>query len=311
METDYDKLNDSAEEFHRAAKELREFHATAKRTRANQLYKRDAKKLEGLERRLAATQSGLIAAMPRLVARDEDEATKPIDLDVFFASVANGYIKAQTNLDLASSDYLKASLGKPHVLPSVFRIPKLSAEVKFALNEISSETVNLIFFKNQTSSEARNEQTVQFEIVAAPPPPGVVAKPPTDALIAPIFVTAVFSKLRRAEILDAVKRYRLPGDNTAGGTVTDNMLDRTNLLKDPDAVIILSLEGDRRFLLTTADQGNLPAGGSVGVWYFETDPAALAVLRKFGGAADKNIELVRALVAALGKTQKQFLKELA
>ena len=315
MDTDYDKLHALAEDLREAAGALQEFHATKKLTRANRLYKRDEKRLEGLERRLAESQSNLLAALPPppapvaqrnvLVERDGKEEPAKANLDEFFASVANGYINAQKNLDVASSNYLKSTLGQPHVLPSIFKIPKMSAEVKFAVEKIDKETVGLIFHKNQTSLEARNEQTVSFEIVAAPPPPGVVARPATDVLISPVFVTTVFSKTRRGEIFDAIRRYRLPGDNT--GTQTDQRLDRPNLLDDPDSVIILSLDGDSRFLLTTA---NAAAAGNVGVWYFDAEAPALAVARKFGGAADANVTLLRDLFVTLGGAQKKFLSKL-
>jgi hypothetical protein len=308
MDIDYDKMHASADDFREAAKALQDFHTTKKLTRTNQLYKRDAKKLEGLERRLTESQLNLMDALPPLLRADaEKEETAKFNFDEFFASVANGYIAAQKNLDVASSEYLKTVIGQPHVFPSVFKIPKLAAEVKFALDKIDKETVGLIFYKNQTSSETRNEQTVHFEIIAAPPPPGVVAQMPTDVLISPVFVTTVFSKSRRGEIFDAIKKYKLPGDNT--GTQTDKTLDRPNLLQDPDTVIIVSVDGDRRFLLTTANAG---VAGNVGVWYFdfEAQPPALAVVRKFGGA-DANITLLRDLIVRLGDAQKKFLNKLA
>lgn len=315
MDIDYDKLDESAEDFREAAKALRDFHATKKLTRDNRLYKRDEKKLEGLERRLAESQLKLADALPppspvdaltrQFGAERNSEVSAKSNLDEFFVSVANGYIRAQQNLDTASAEYLRMSLGQPHVLPSIFKIPKLTAEVKFALEKIDKETVGIIFHKTHTSSATLNEQTVHFDIVAAPPPPGVVAQPPTDALMSPVFVTTVFSKSRRAEIFDAIRKYKLPGNSDAQ---TDAKLDRPNLLQDPDAVIILTLDGDRRFLLATANAGG---AGNVGVWYFESETPALAAVRKFGGATDANIALLRDLVVRLGDAQKRFLNKLA
>lgn len=298
MDIDYDKLHAPVEELSGAVKALRDFHASKKLTAANQLYKRDAKKLERLERRLAESQSKLVAALPPTLVAAEKEESVAFKFDEFFTSVADGYIKAQRNLDAASVEYLKAVSGQPHVLPSIFKIPKLAAEVKFALDKVEGQAVQFIFFKNQTTSETRNEQTVNFEIVAAPPPHGMVAPPPA-ALVAPVIVTAVFSKAGRAEIFDAIR-------NLPGGANTDKALDRPNLLQDPDAVIIIAVDGDRRLLLAAANQA---APGNVGVWYFETEPPALVVARKFGGATDVNIQRLRDLVARLGEAQKKFLSQ--
>jgi hypothetical protein len=302
MDIDYDEIHKSAEEFRKAAEALKDFHAKKKLTRSGQLYKSDAKRLEGLERRLAESQATLVVAMPPILAArglaDNREEPQTIDLDQFFAAVGTGFLKAQRNLDAASSEYLKTVSGQPHILPSIFRIPKMSAEVKFAVDKIDQETVGLIFYKEQQKAQTLNQQSVQFEIVSAPPPQGTP--------VAPVIASVVLSKTRRAEILDAVKAYRLPGDNT--GTTTDNRLDRPNLLQDRDTVIIIAIDGDKRFLLAAA---NLAAAGNVGVWYFDAQPPSLAVLRKFGSPADPNITFVRDFITMLGNTQKAFLNKLA
>lgn len=296
MDIDYDRLHASTEDFRKAVEALQDFHAKKTLTRDNRLRKTDAKKLERLERQLADSQLNLAAAMPATLAATDTEEVR-FDFDQFFKSVADGYIKAQGGLDDASMEYLKSVSGQPHVLPSIFKIPKLAAEVKFALDKVEGETVQFIFFKNQTTSETRNEQTVNFEIVAAPPPAGMVTPTPAPALVAPIIVTTVFSKTRRAEIFDAIKKA--PG--------TDANLDRPNLLLDPDAVIILALDGGRLLLMAA----NKNAPGNVGVWYLATNPPVLVAARKFGGGtgADANIIVMRDLISTLGEAQKKFLSK--
>ena len=308
---DYKKIRKSAEALQKSAERLDQFHTKAKPTRTGKLSKRDSQRLERLEKQFSAAHNTVKSALPARAEKQmadkkkEEVAAEPaarFDFDTFFNKVAQGFIDAQSKLDVASAEYLKQVSAQPHVLPSVFRMPKLDASMKFALEEGKNKGLQLLFFKNESTTTNLNEQSVHFEIVAAPPPAGLS--------ISPVIVSPLLSKTKRAELFQSIQDFLLPPPN-ATPAKTDAALDRKNLVANPDNVIIISVSGDRSFLLTVADG---KGSGNIGVWYWETGETAeksfLSVLRKFGSPMDHNIAQVRDFVLNLGTAQKEFLSKL-
>lgn len=298
MDTDFKAIHQSAEKLRVSAEELQEFHSEEKKlTRAGQLSKRDSAKLERLEAQFVEANAAVRNLLPAV--RDAAKDPIPFEFGDFFKKVADGFIKAQQNLDAASAQYLTAVSNQPHALPSVFRIPRVSADVKFALEHKDGKSINLLFFKDEDTATTLNQQTVQFEIVSAPPPAGL--------LVAPVSAFPVLSKSRRAELFKLIKDYKFP----ANPAQTDSLLDRPRLVADPDTVIIVSVDGDSRFLLTVASNAT---PGNVGFWYLEiapqTNEVSLAAIRKFGSGADPNIGKVGEFIFKLGTMQKEFLTKL-
>lgn len=307
---DYKKIRKSAEALQKSAERLDQFHTKVKPTRTGKLSKRDSQRLETLEKKFSAAHNTVKSALParaekQMADKKKDAVEEPaarFDFDTFFTKVAQGFIDAQSRLDVASAEYLKQVSAQPHVLPSVFRMPKLDAAMKFALEEGKNKGLQLLFFKNESTTTNLNEQSVHFEIVAAPPPAGLS--------ISPVIVSPLLSKTKRAELFQLIQDFLLPPPN-ATPAKTDAALDRKNLVANPDNVIILAVSGDRSFLLTVAD-GKGP--GNIGVWYWETGETAeksfLSVLRKFGSAMDPNIAQVMDFVFKLGTAQQKFLSNL-
>jgi hypothetical protein len=308
MKTDYKKIHKSAEQLRKTAERLDQFHAKKKPTRTGELSKRDAATLERLEQRFVEANVAVKSELPSvtLAAAASLTAAAPpaadpaarFDFDAFFAEIADGFVNAQSKLDVASAQYLKQVSVQPHVLPSVFRMPKLNADLKFALEKKEGKAIQLLFFKNESTTTNLNEQSVHFEIVAAPPPVGM--------LVAPVSVFPLFSKSRRTELFKLIQEFLLPPPNNTAAK-TDSALDRKNLIANPDRVIIISVDGDRRFLLAVADNA---AAGNVGFWYLDTEDLSLSVLRKFGSPSDPNIGRVADFVFKLGGVQKDFLAKL-
>lgn len=309
---DYKKISKAAEQLRKSAEQLDQLHAKAKPTRSGKLTKRDSQRLARLEKQFAAADSAVRSMPPAAVKPEKQSAQKQaaekkedaepaarFDFDGFFTEVAEGFINAQSKLDEASAEYLKQVSDKPHVLPSVFRMPKLDADMKFALEKQTGKGIQLLFFKNESTTTNLNEQSVHFEIVAAPPPAGLS--------ISPVVVAPLLSKIRRAELFKAIQDYLLPAPNNTPAK-TDAALDRKNLVASPDNVIVIAVN-DRSFLLTVADG---KASGNIGVWYFETgDSSFLSVLRKFGLNTDLNIAQVADFIFKLGTAQKEFLSRLS
>jgi hypothetical protein len=191
----------------------------------------------------------------------------------FFQGVASAFVGAQTELDKRSAEYLEQVSGQSHILPSVFRIPKVSAEVKFGIEQVDSHSVGLIFFKDETQLEVKNQQSVQFEIVAAPPPPEMPRSPNS--------VGFVLGKNDRLAILTKVSVPPWTGDE--------------------NAVLIYQI-ATGQFLLAYAKAG----AGNIGLWYVPEETVPV-VLRAFGAAGAAAIEPARVTVFALGAKQRDFL----
>ena len=205
----------------------------------------------------------------------------------FFRTVASGVVDAQRKLDLESTTYLEEIRGKGHLLPTTFRIPKVSAEIKFGFQSVAGTRLNLIFYGDSAEKTSRNEQSMRFDIVAAPLMPesraelaagteeprgfamapeggpqlegraparaAAVAQPAAPA------VTFVLAPLRRRRLMEALSMWatgaKQTGDREAGVV-------HTALLARPDRVLIVE-GGEDRYYLAVANPSNFK---NIGVW---------------------------------------------
>lgn len=275
--------------FREAASELIRFHE-------EELRKKGKLSASALKR-----QSTLRAAFEKAdeaLLADSDGAppSLPLDMTEFFAKVSAGVVDAQRNLDDQSLDYLKTVAAQPHALPSIFRIPKVSAEMKFAINTKDSKTVGFLFYKGQTEAEQQHQQTVQFDIVSTPPPPGFIPVPAVAGIVR--------LKSDRKDILDRIARGPLPGDPNGA---LRNDFDRVIILEIVNTFhTLLSATATKQYLLSMAD-----ASGNLGLWWLQIDNATqvLSSILSFA-APDASLASLRQFIAALGDAQKTFLASL-
>jgi hypothetical protein len=82
----------------------------------------------------------------------------PVSFESFLHRMSRGLVDAQQLLDVESANYLTSIADKPHILPSIFRVPKLSAKMRFALKVGKGAGLNLLFFSRRTETESQNEQ---------------------------------------------------------------------------------------------------------------------------------------------------------
>ena len=92
----------------------------------------------------------------------------------FLVTVGESLVEAQERLDARSRDYLSQARPGVPILPTLFRIPKLAADMKFEVDTTKTKGLNLIFVSNKDQTTQRNQQSINFEIVAVPPPPEVL-----------------------------------------------------------------------------------------------------------------------------------------
>ncbi len=199
-------------------------------------------------------------------------------------------MQAQRNLDDQSADYLKTVAAQPHALPSIFRIPKVSAELRFALDTKQNKGFNLIFFNDQQSAEQLNQQTIQFDIVAAPPPPNFV--PP------PALANIVRLKSDR-QVIQA--KINLPaGVDDFDRVIILEIIDTLQQISDASA--------SRQYFLLFADKA-----GKLGIWWLQivlkTGATIFSSVLSFG-TPDQSLASLRAFIARAGDLQKDFLSKL-
>lgn len=103
----------------------------------------------------------------------------------FFDAIGSGVIGAQKRLDRASEAYVASTLrqqkaelesGTPAtevIAPnaSMFRIPRVTAELKCSIETNRDKKLNLVFYSDRTDVKELHQQTISLEVVAVPVPP--------------------------------------------------------------------------------------------------------------------------------------------
>jgi hypothetical protein len=96
----------------------------------------------------------------------------------------------------------------------MFRLPKLKATMKCAVKRTEEEGLNLLFYRDVAQASVQHQQTIDFELVAVPPPP--------EAGLVP---GRFFSLMPRIDlVLDAADRralLELLGRDAAGNAALD------------------------------------------------------------------------------------------
>jgi hypothetical protein len=169
---------------------------------------------------------------------------------------------------------------------TAFRISKVSADMKFAVDTVESSSVGVIFVKHTSARDVQNEQSVHFEMVAAPVPPGTGTVTPS--------VPLVFSAAARKGVFDAIGTLAVPGDRTGAA----------NLLVNPNRDLIYAEDPDKIVYLAYADEQNF------GVWRLEIGGPILTVMRSFGRAAG-DLDAARKSLLQLSIQQEAFLLSIA
>ena len=202
----------------------------------------------------------------------------------FLSNIGTAMLDTQRELDAQSLTYLQENSQNRHVLPSIFRLPKLSAEMKFALEKQDEKTVNLVFFKNQTMAKEMHQQSIKFDLVSAPPPPDAMA-----AIQTPVpEVSLVLRAAERKQVLDA--GFAAKGDNTLPADA------------DPDRVVILGVEPQLGYIVMYAAKAGK---NNVGVWLFSKD--TFRGIYKFDQENDDAERFLRKFVSDLAAEQQSLL----
>ena len=156
-------------------------------------------------------------------------------LDAFFNEVSEGMLEAQRRLDRESETY-NAGLANRPGLPTLFRIPKATAEFQFGMESSSKKGFNVLLLSGKQSTTEEVRHKVSFDVVAVPPPADMLGK---------VELGRPLLKDWLKERLDAVQ------DDT--GTTAQNERAIAQLLHDHMDETLL-LRGDGLFLLALRRQ---------------------------------------------------------
>ena len=266
-----------------------------KKLRGNEL-NQERVEVKGLvEEAITALASPASASTP-LPARTVATAEPPsdgeaVDFGEFFEEVGKSVIEAQRQLDKGSAEYLRASARSKHILPTVFRIPKLKAEVKFAFGKRTGTKINLLFFGKKEEAESMHQQSVSLEIAAAPPPPelaGLLQR------LTP-HIDLVFDPSTREGIIETLTtELGMPASHT--------------VRKNPNRLLVVALpETENAYLVLFATK--VANNKGLGLWRIETEARTASELYQFSvdGRPGDDLRPVKAFVGKLADLQEELL----
>ncbi len=243
--------------------------------------------LRRIQERIDQARQNVGAPTPAATPISPDEP-QPTNMQAFFDSVATSLLSTQRKLDLESQSYIASTASKPELQPAIFRIPRIQADLKFAIENVNEKGVNVIFFKQKQEERTLNEQSISFEIVAAPAPPE--ASGPGSGL--PQF-GIVYSIGLRDQLEEIVKADPRP-------TVTP-------LAKQWDQALVVEVGSATGFIVILSKGDDQEK--DLGVWHIDTASRLVTVALSINrDPADSEVTgPVREILAEFGKRQAAFL----
>lgn len=234
----------------------------------------------------------------------DDDGPNATSLEDFFSQVGGSLVSAQRQLDQRSQEYIAelAATGAGRDMATLYRIPKVTAELKFALEKVDTQGINLLIHKQGTEASTLNEQSVQFEIAAVPAPAETL-----DAIqrLAPR-VELLLDPSHRQKIFEAIEALESPLATAAEKAVLESSQE---LLLSQQRQILIVAAGEGSYFLAFADQEE---EHHLGVWHFELESSTLTSVYRFDLKPKSQEEplVLRNWVAALSARQATFLGSL-
>lgn len=228
----------------------------------------------------------------------------------FISSVGRSVADAQSELDRQARHHVATSksLGGP-LLPTLYRIPKLSAEVKFAFEKETGKGLNLLFFSKKENSSEEHQQSISFDIVAVPPPPELVERLASGVPM----VRLVLEPEQRERVFQVVRERAAKDLPKADRAVLDAALDAKAPTRDALRVLILESvpNSTKEYVMVLASNATSEtASTDIGIWHVSlADEAKVATALRFtqGNIPKVNQGPLRSLMATLGDQQAKAL----
>jgi hypothetical protein len=126
-------------------------------------------------------------------------AERGLAISDVFREVGQSVVLAQRELDEQSRAYQRTS----PLLPAMFRIPKVTAELQFALETTQSTSLNVLIFGTSKKQREAQQHKIQVDVVAAPLPPELQLQ----TAAGPVAGKLVADAVRYAEVRAALEDY--------------------------------------------------------------------------------------------------------
>ncbi len=227
--------------------------------------------------------------LDKVVERDTNKFSN------FLENVGNSFVEAQKKLDVASKDYLAQTSDSKYILPSTFRIPKISADIKFAMKETSQEGFNMVIYKDVNTAETGHQQSVHFEMVSVPPTVEAQQElqrliPRMNFVLSPRDREAVFGLLEKAPLQSNTPKLKKEREFIL-------------LKENRNRVLIAPSETQQGFFFMLPDI-TIDGKAYMGLWYLPEaiDEGFQLVLRD--ATQDKEKKLQEAILAFIKKQEK-------
>jgi hypothetical protein len=239
----------------------------------------------------------------------------------FISSVGRSVADAQSDLDREARNHVVRSkgLGGP-LFPTLYRIPKLSAEVKFAFEKQTGRRLNLLFFSKKENSSEEHQQSISFDIVAVPPPPELVERlesgvPAVRLVLEPRVRERIFMALRGAVSDKSDKPDKVGNlDSSDEKVLTETIGSGPDAIPaKADRVIILESvpnPNEEYVLVLASPDASNASSHQIGIWHMGMKhPVSLNTSLRFEqkNYSTTNQSPLRSLMAALGDQQAEVL----
>lgn len=240
-----------------------------------------------LEQPSPVSAAELRAGTPAGVDAQAAKPEETLNFAGFLSQMGQAVVDTQRSLDQQSMAYLAEAGKTGFLVPAAFRLPKLSGKMLFELEYDKGTGVHLIFHSRSEREIQRNQQSIEFDIVAAPAPPDA-----TDILRRRLSLDLVFDGAERRRVLD----LNQPKDS-------QNALPQ-EALDAPSRILILRIQtaGQSKHLV-------IYAGGekesNVGMWI--ADGQTIQVVYRFQKQNSEFEKRFREFALDLAERQQEFL----
>lgn len=128
-------------------------------------------------------------------------------------SIGASLVEAQRGLDRESERYTGGAFGRGGQA-TAYRIPRLKADLKFALEKVKGKEVNLLIYRQSEEAKELHQQAVEFEIAAVPPSADALRwiqqqAPRAEPVLAPAHREDILDKLDKTDVLSGPSRVAL------------------------------------------------------------------------------------------------------
>ena len=220
--------------------------------------------LKGVRQEVSGVPGEESEELTRQLVENEDKATET-EFSDFLLNVGSSVVKAQKQLDRESEMYLKDASQKDHIVKSVFRIPRVTANIKFGMKRVKGNGFNIILAKKKNEEESSLDQGLDFEVVAVPPPPEIMARVLTQQLPDLHFE---LSPGMREEVFDILEAFNEDGkiENSLKSKLKIDLL-----IKNKDKVLMINVSANNKWIFWIL-YANEEGDNNVGIWYLEQAP---------------------------------------